>query len=397
MASTKKAHQSSRSIARKVVACSYVRGIFFLTLVSLILQLHVGTWVFPNHHYTQNPGGRPSIPTEVKRPSLQGEKSQNPPTDSPNVDPDALHVPFVEQLQEQQPFYSEDECYIPGLGDTNYRYPINSFDSSKNNPPVVVGVLSTALDPQRRFNVRQTWAMGRNRNVFFLVAGNWTTDLANEFQAYNDLFWVEGEEDYREITVKVIAWLAAARKHIPSSLVDKADDDSYIRMSVLEQIARNQQGPLYLGGLVRHGIVFRDKNNPWFVPHELMETDEYPDYAYGGGYVLSPDVNACALEYLEERMDDNLVFPIEDAFVGLMVQRGCKYKVECTNDDRFLTGIDWNGGPTFEKWDIQHKIIVHEVKKEEEMLRLHHAACCPADEDPFVPDFVSCAHITCLT
>ena len=364
MTITKKARKSSRSLARTIVACALVRGIFFLTLLSLVLQLQLSTrmW-FPNVATTYYP--------------------------------DSLQV--IAPAQEHQPFYSEDECFIPGQGDTTYRYPIKPFAKNKNNPPaVVVGVLSTAHDPQRRFNVRQTWAMGRSSNVFFLVAGNWTASLAQEFQEYNDLFWVEGDEDYREITVKVIAWLAAAHKHFPNSFVVKADDDSYVRLSVLEQIARNQEGPLYLGGIVRHGVVFRDESNPWYVPQELMDADEYPDYAYGGGYVLSPDVNTCALDYLDERMDDNMVFPIEDAFVGLMVQRGCKYKVECTNDDRFLTGIDWNGGPTFEKWDIQHKVIVHEVKKEKQMRKLHHAACCPADEDPFVPDFVSCSQIICL-
>ena len=327
-------------------------SLIVLTLVSLVLQLHSST---------------PRIPSvEVFFQS-------------------ATTVP-------EEWLYGEDEFFVPGIGYTKYRYPTMTYGNM--DPLVVVGVLATAHDPQRRHTVRQTWANGRT-DVFFLVAGDWNDVIANEFKQYNDLFWIDGVEDYREITVKVIAWLAAANKHLQNSFVVKADDDSYVRISALERIARNQKEPLYLGQAVHAGDVIRDEKEPWYVPLELFEPNHFPNYAYGGGYVLSPEVNACALDYLEARMDDDKVFPIEDAFVGLMVQRGCNYRVQCTEDDRFLTGKDWDGGPTFEKWDIKHKIIVHEVKKKEDMHKLHHEACCPSEEDPFAPDFVSCAHVFC--
>ena len=139
-----------------------------------------------------------------------------------------------------------------------------------------------------------------------------------------------------------------------------------------------------------------NKKNPWFVSRDLYKPDRYARYAYGGGYVLSPEVNACALDYLDERKDDKIVFPIEDAFVGLMVERGCNFKVECTNDDRFRTHSR-DKKPSFKKWDIKTHIVVHQVKKEEHMLKLHQDTCCGSDEDGFLPDPVSCAHVFCIS
>ena len=290
-------------------------------------------------------------------------------------------------------YYVEDECFIPGKGQTKYRYPTKTFGNS-TDALVVVGVLATAHRPQARNNVRQSWAKGRN-NVFFLVAGNWTEEIAKEFEEYNDLFWVDDAEAYRGVTVKVVAWLSAAKKHVPDAFVVKADDDSYLRLFEIEQMAIQQEGPLYLGHGCRDHLVIRNKNDAWFVSRQIYEPDRYPRYAYGGGYVLSPEVNACAQDYLDERRDDSQVFPIEDAFVGLMVERGCNRKVECTNDDRFRThSLDKK--PSFDKWNIKRHIIVHQVKQEGDMLKLHHETCCRAEGGLFLPDPVSCSQVDCL-
>jgi len=289
-------------------------------------------------------------------------------------------------------YYGEDECFIPGKGQTKYRFPTKTFQNS--DALVVVGVLSTAHRPQSRNNVRRSWSAGRN-NVFFLVSGDWTDELAKEFEEYNDVFWVDDPEAYRGITTKVLVWLAAAKKHLPDAFVVKADDDSYVRLFELEQMAIQQEGPLYLGHGCRDHNVIRDKKDAWYVSRDMYKPDRYPRYAYGGGYVLSPEVNACALDYLEERKDDTAVFPIEDAFVGLMVERGCNYKVQCTNDDRFRThSLDKK--PSFQKWNIKNHIIVHQVKKEEHMLKLHQVTCCASEHDPFLPDPVSCARVPCI-
>lgn len=348
-------------------AGSCVAGLLVLALVSLGLQLR---------------GTQPLMSEVASTWSLSAS------TTTPEEIIFSRPLPTSSSMKE---YFVEDECFIPGKGQTKYRYPTKTFGNS--DALVVVGVLATAHKPQARNNVRQSWAKGRN-NVFFLVAGNWTDDIATEFEEYNDLFWVDDVEAYRGVTVKVLAWLSAANKHVPNSFVVKADDDSYIRLFEVEQMAIKQEGPLYLGHGCRDHEVIRDKNDAWFVSRQIYEPDRYPRYAYGGGYMLSPEVNACALDYLDERKDDSQVFPIEDAFVGLMIEQGCNHKVECTNDNRFRThSLDKK--PSFEKWNIKRHIIVHQVKQGEHMLQLHQKTCCIAEGDPFLPDPVSCAQVDC--
>ena len=117
---------------------------------------------------------------------------------------------------------------------TQYRFPTQTFNTqtiphSTEHPSFVVGVLSTATKPQDRTKVRQSWAQG-HPNVFFLVAGDWTLQLQHEMEQYQDLIHVDAPEAYRELTTKVMTFLAAANKHLPHAMVVKTDDDSYVQI-----------------------------------------------------------------------------------------------------------------------------------------------------------------------
>jgi len=289
-------------------------------------------------------------------------------------------------------FFGEDECFVPGKGRTKYRFPTRTFPN--NTAPVVVGVLSTAHLPQERTKVRQSWALGRT-NVFFLVSGNWTDVLEQEFKQHSDLIWINELETYRGVTVKVLVWLSAVNKHIPSAFVVKTDDDSYVRMIELEQIAKLQKDPLYLGfGCVENGVI-RDPKNPWYVSRDIYRRKKFPKYTYGGGYILSADVNDCAVQHIQERLNDAEVFPIEDAFVGVLVE-GC-HDVVCKHDERFKTYSVQGEVPNLGPDDVKNATILHQVKSYEIMLLLHNEACCEAVADGFIWDQKSCAHVICPT
>ena len=261
-----------------------------------------------------------------------------------------------------------------------------------NEAAAVVGVLSTGHRPHERTWVRQSWAQGRT-NVFFLVAGDWTKSLEREFRQYNDVIWIDEPEAYRSITVKVVVWLSAVNKHLPNAFVVKTDDDSYVRMIELEHLAMTRQAPLYLGFGCEENWVVRDPENPWYIPRNVYRRNKFPKYAYGGGYVLSPDVNDCAVQNIQQRQNDKDVFPIEDAFVGIVVE-GC-LNVVCTHDERFKTFSVQGMVPDFVPSAMQNATIVHQVKSYEVMLTLHDEACCKAVEDGFLWDATSCAQVVC--
>ena len=297
----------------------------------------------------------------------------------------------IEGTEDNAVTFGEDECFVPGKkGLTLYRYPLKTFP--RNKAAVVAGVLSAGHRPHERTRIRQSWAKGRS-NVFFLVAGDWTEAMEREFRQYNDVIWIDEPEAYRSITVKVVVWLSAVNKHLPNAFVVKTDDDSYVRMIELEHLAMTRQAPLYLGFGCEENWVVRDPENPWYIPRNVYRRNKFPKYAYGGGYVLSPDVNDCAVQNIQQRQNDKDVFPIEDAFVGIVVE-GC-LNVVCTHDERFKTFSVQGIVPDFVPSAMQNATIVHQVKSYEVMLTLHDEACCKAVEDGFLWDATSCAQVVC--
>jgi len=146
----------------------------------------------------------------------------------------------------------------------------------------------------------------------------------------------------------------------------------------------------------------RDPEDAFFVPHELWNDTFYPPYAVGGGYLLSADLNACSIQGMEmNHQNDSMVFPIEDAFVGILVQEGCaSLQINCTVDQRFRSGY-WF--PTAQM--IENLIVLHNlnrakgIKGPELMLRMHKHACCENESiktDPlFVRDSISCRTVVC--
>lgn len=303
---------------------------------------------------------------------------------------------------DEEPFYTEDECFIAGNGMTKYRFPTKTFNTkviphSKKKPSFVVGVLSTAHRPHDRTKIRESWALGHD-NVFFLVGGNWTNELELEFKEYNDLIYVDSPEHYRLITTKVLAFMQAANKHLPNAMVVKTDDDSYVRMTEMAYTAeKNRKKSFYKGGGCKPDAIVAREHPSWYVNRTLYEPDVYPPYAYGGGYLLSADVNQCALQAMEKRTSDNQVFPIEDAFIGILLQEGCP-KVKCETDKsdwrRYMTGsiVDVSGR---QSRVIKGRIIVHQIKSYELMLMMHEDACCRRYRAEFPIDPVSCVNMQC--
>ena len=141
-----------------------------------------------------------------------------------------------------------DSCFVAGRGETTYRFPTKTLTQenipdSPEAPAVVVGVLSVASRPRERQTIRSTWAYNRT-NVFFLVAGNFTTQLQQELHQHNDIIHVEAPETYRDVTTKVMVLFSAVAKYIPKAMVIKTDTDTYS----LEVLMNNQVG-VHVDGL----------------------------------------------------------------------------------------------------------------------------------------------------
>jgi hypothetical protein len=301
---------------------------------------------------------------------------------------------------EDENFYGEDECFVPGNGVTKYRFPTKTFTEkniphSEEEPSLVVGVLSNAYNPHDRVKIRHSWAAGHS-NVFFLVSGNWTASLEQEFKEYNDLIFSDAPETYRGVTLKVMVLLAAVNKHLPKAMVIKTDDDSYVRMTEMAKLTRTHHNEMsYRGGGCPRGKVLREKGHPWYISPDLYPKDKYPHYALGGGYMLSASANQCAVQQMHQHIRDTEVFPVEDAFVGILLHEGCPH-VQCTSHHHFQTSSRRASRGVWVPDQVNKYAILHTVKSYELMLQMHDVACCEPRND-FDVDSVSCAHAICPT
>lgn len=222
---------------------------------------------------------------------------------------------------------SSDSAYISDQatfaeGGVTYRVPRRAFEtlSSRDNAGLVVGVLSVAHIREPRDWVRKTWAHNRS-NVFFLISGDWTDDIHNEFNTMNDLIWVDQPEFYRGVTTKVQTFLAAVHKHIPNyESVLKTDDDVYVKLSVVEDKVQSKKAEgetsQYWGRCFpKESEVIRDPSHRWYVPETTYSEEKYPKYASGLGYVLTKDLVDCVTKNMETRPS----IPNEDANTGIHV------------------------------------------------------------------------------
>ena len=275
---------------------------------------------------------------------------------------------------EKELLYGQDRAVFAGMNRT-YRFPMHAFErlQSENKDLMIVGVLSAAHVRSKRDTVRQTWAKGHH-SVFFLIAGNWTSEIADEFNSQQDLIWMNAPETYRGVTEKVQVLFHAVHTHMqPYSSILKTDDDSYVRLDALQRRIHSTtqlDNALYWGDC-QHNWVIRDPQHFRYVPESLYDNGGdkfYPVYAVGAGYLLTKDLVHCVLN----RMQQHRSFPVEDAHTGVHVF-ACH--VNCTAAGKGMVYNDFKAGAT-------SFLIMHHVPNHQVMRRLHRRSCCSATPDP---------------
>ena len=252
--------------------------------------------------------------------------------------------------------YTEQVATI-GKQNITYRFSPQKFAQfeANNEEQVIVGVLSRPGNVRQRNLVRELWAHGHS-NVFFIVGGNWTTDMEQEFSQYGDLIWMHSRETYRRIVFKTLALYNAFGRNLRNYRhLLKTDDDSYVRLGAIEALSAGKHKNIsYWGQCKSGGKVLREEGHRWYVSPTTFRNDTYPPYAMGGGYALSQDFVHCAME----KGATIRTIPIEDAHTGILAQacgiRSCEWdksinsaekEFKFKNKPRELS-IRWNTFPS---------------------------------------------------
>lgn len=183
----------------------------------------------------------------------------------------------------------------------------------KHEQFLVILVLSSLGNIERRSTIRETWAKDLDKDVqVFFVISNKGIDpqqsafLSQENSVYNDLLIFNGIEDtFHSLTTKVLAalsWLSEETTQLGTegntttikpfssfSFVLKTDDDSYVRvpdilLELRTKFFHNEM--LYWGffdGRAKVQKAGKYKELAWNI------CDNYLPYALGGGYVLGKE------------------------------------------------------------------------------------------------------------
>lgn len=206
------------------------------------------------------------------------------------------------------------------------------------SPDLLIAVKSVAADFERREAVRQTWGAEGHvqgalvRRVFLLGvprgAGSsgagkgthWRALLEAESRAYADILLWAFEDTFLNLTLKEIHFLAWASAFCPDvRFVFKGDADVFVHVRNLLQFLepRDPARDLLAGDVIVQARPIRARDSKYFIPEAMYGLQEYPAYAGGGGFVLS----GATLRRLAEACSQVELFPIDDVFLGMCLQR----------------------------------------------------------------------------
>jgi len=207
---------------------------------------------------------------------------------------------------------------------------------------LIVGVLSSANNRDRRNTIRGTWAEGR-RGIFFVVSGPWE-DIEEEHRNHQDLIWIEDEEDFLLIMYKTgmfVQVLNAMANDLGLNYTHalKTDDDSYVAMERLERYLGEEEGIDYWGNCGHYTRPFRDPDHKYVVSREEYSRDFFPPYCQGGAIVLSRKMIECAAI----EMGKTPFLSMEDVFLGMTAERCGIFPYRAPSD--YIKIYRWNSAP----------------------------------------------------
>ncbi|EDO48262.1 predicted protein [Nematostella vectensis] len=193
---------------------------------------------------------------------------------------------------------------------------------------LLVIVTSTPSARARRDLIRSTWGDANNTDItvrWKLVfnlgqssSNEINSQVVTEASLFNDVFMGEFTDTYMNLVLKVFAAFSWANK-IDCDYILKADEDVYINLPQLVTWLKRPGVPdsLYGGALAKNTGVYRYPWHKHFISYKTYKSDKLHTYCRGPFYILSHNV----LSSIIQREVFRDVFPIEDAYVGLLVKR----------------------------------------------------------------------------
>ncbi|XP_059191473.1 UDP-GlcNAc:betaGal beta-1,3-N-acetylglucosaminyltransferase 9 [Centropristis striata] len=217
-----------------------------------------------------------------------------------------------------------EKCHIEGAEEE---------EGSTTSPYMLIAVKSIPADFEKRQVVRRTWGkegLFQNgvsiRTVFLLgVPRNrsalplWDRLLIYESQTFRDILLWDFEDTFFNLTLKETHFLEWVNSSCPDvKFIFKGDADVYVNVENILEMLQGQKPnkDLFVGDIIIHAKPIRRRSSKYYVPEFVYGGGLYPNYAGGGGFVMSGHT----ARRLSSACQQVELFPIDDVFLGMCLQ-----------------------------------------------------------------------------
>ncbi|XP_053286002.1 N-acetyllactosaminide beta-1,3-N-acetylglucosaminyltransferase 3 isoform X2 [Pleuronectes platessa] len=189
---------------------------------------------------------------------------------------------------------------------------------------------------ERREVLRKTWAKERLHNgvqirrIFLLGAtgSGFERERQNkllelEQNEYNDILQWDFRDTFYNLTLKQVLFLEWMDRNCPKArFLLNGDDDVFANtdnMVEYLQGLRDNDGSkhLFIGNLVQYLWTIRSPGSKYYVPVQVYESNLYPPYCGGGGFLLS-GYSAMVIYNMSKSIP---FIPIDDVYMGMCMAK----------------------------------------------------------------------------
>uniref|UniRef100_A0A3Q1ITM1 Hexosyltransferase n=1 Tax=Anabas testudineus TaxID=64144 RepID=A0A3Q1ITM1_ANATE len=193
-------------------------------------------------------------------------------------------------------------------------------------------IKSSPVNYDRREVLRKTWAKERLENGVWIrrlfISGTMDSGyekerlnklLEMEQREYNDILQWDFNESFYNLTLKQILFLEWMERNCPNArFLLNGDDDVFANtenMVLYLQSLEDNDGSkhLFIGNLNINMEPIRTPGSKYFVPVQLHESNVFPPYCSGGGFLLS-GYTALVIYNMSQSIT---LLPIDDAYMGM--------------------------------------------------------------------------------
>ncbi|XP_062855606.1 N-acetyllactosaminide beta-1,3-N-acetylglucosaminyltransferase 3-like [Trichomycterus rosablanca] len=197
-------------------------------------------------------------------------------------------------------------------------------------------IKSSPANYERRAVLRKTWAAER------LQSGKWirtvfisgTSGKGFEKERLNKLLEIENREhrdvlqwdfddSFYNLTLKQMLFLSWMERRCPDArFLLNGDDDIFANTNNVVEFLKgldDDQGSrhLFVGHLIYNVGPIRDPGSKYFIPVQVQESERYPPYCGGGGFLLS----LFTARTIHNQSRSIGLLPIDDVYMGMCLER----------------------------------------------------------------------------